>query len=178
MLYASDCRIKFIFRDTEKHKDSYDLNITNTRKVGFPIQSDKENIRRYLLKGSLYKKVHRNKNKERDSDLGEAYISSDENSDCCSEPTNRSEDISYDQDLNEISNTKKVRRVEVQNNSDTHIDIKSNNNTADCKLRNLGRSLQNVREVKSEVILNQFLFSTCVILQKILSVNELFTFTC
>ena len=122
--------------------------------MGFPIQSDKENIRRYLLKGSLYKKVHRNKNKERDSDLGEAYISSDENSDCCSEPTNRSEDISYDQDLNEISNTKKVRRVEVQNNSDTHIDIKSDNNTADSKLRNLGRSLQNVREVKSEVISN------------------------
>ena len=178
MLYASDCRIKFIFRDTERHKDSYDLNITNTRKVGFPIQSDKENIRRYLLKGSLYKKVHRNKNKERDSDLGEAYISSDENSDCCSEPTNRSEDISYDQYLNEISNTKKVRRVEVQNNSDTHIDIKSDNNTADSKLRNLGRSLQNVREVKSEVILNQFLFSICVILQKILFLNELFKFTC
>ena len=178
MLYAFDCRIKFIFRDTEKHEDSYDLNITNTRKVGFPIQSDKENIRRYLLKGSLYKKVHRNKNKERDSDLGEAYISSDENSDCCSEPTNRSEDISYDQDLNEISNTKNVRRVEVQNNSDTHIDTKSDNNTADSKLRNLGRSLQNVREVKSEVILNQFLFSICVILQKILFVNELFKFTC
>ena len=178
MLYAFDCRIKFIFRDTERHKDSYDLNITNTRKVGFPIQSDKENIRRYLLKGSLYKKVHRNKNKERDSDLGEAYISSDENSDCCSEPTNRSEDISYDQDLNEISNTKKVRRVEVQNNSDTHIDIKSDNNTADSKLRNLGRSLQNVREVKSEVILNQFLFSIGVMLQKILFVNELFKFTC
>ena len=147
-------------------------------KVGFPIQSDKENIRRYLLKGSLYKKVHRNKNKEKDSDLGEAYISSDENSDCCSEPTNRSEDISYDQDLNEISNTKKVRRVEVQNNSDTHIDIKSDNYTADSKLRNLGRSLQNVREVKSEVILNQFLFSIGVMLQKILFVNKLFKFTC
>ena len=178
MLYAFDCRIKFIFRDTERRKDSYDLNNTNTRKVGFPIQSDKENIRRYILRGSLYKKVHRNKNKERDSDLGEAYISSDENSDCCSEPTNRSEDISYDQDLNEISNTKKVRRVEVQNNSDTHIDIKSDNNTADSKLRNLGRSLQNVREVKSEVILNQFLFSIGVMLQKILFVNELFKFTC
>ena len=159
MLYAFDYRIKFIFRDTEKHKDSYDLNKTNTRKVGFPVQSDKENIRRYLLKGSLYKKVHRNKNKERDSDLGEAYISSDENSDCCSEPANRSEDISYDQDLNEISYTKKVRRVEVQNNSDTHINVKSDNNIVDSKLHslktpkeNLGRSLQNVREVKSEVI--------------------------
>ena len=103
--------------------------------------------------------MHRNKNKERNSDLGETYISSDENSDCCSEPTNRSEDISYDQDLNEISNTKKVRRVEVQNNSDTHINVKSDNNIADSKLHslitpkeNLGRSLQNVREVKSEVI--------------------------
>ena len=133
----------------------------NARKIGFPIQSDKENIRRYLLKGSIYKKVHRNKNKETNSDLGETYISSDENSDCCSEPANRSEDISYDQDLNEISNSKKVRRVDVQNNSDTHIDIKSDNNTADSKLRrlktpelNLGRSLQNVREVKSEVFSN------------------------
>ena len=127
--------------------------------MGFPVPSDKENIRRYLLKGSLYKKVHRNKNKKRDSDLSEAYISSDENSDCCSEPTNRSEDIGYDQDLNEISNTTKVRRVEVQNNSDTHIDVKSDNNIADFKSHklitpkeNLGRSLQNVREVKSEVI--------------------------
>ena len=105
--------------------------------------------------------MHRNKNKETNSDLGETYISSDENSDCCSEPANRSEDISYDQDLNEISNSKKVRRVDVQNNSDTHIDIKSDNNTADSKLRrlktpelNLGRSLQNVREVKSEVFSN------------------------
>ena len=128
--------------------------------MGFPVQSDKENIRRYLLKGSIYEKVHRNKNKERDSDLGEACISSDENSDCCSEPTNRSEGIGYDQDLNEIRCTKKARRVDVQNNSDTHINIKSENNTADSKLGsvitpkvNLARSLQNVREVKLEVIL-------------------------
>ena len=87
------------------------------------------NIRRHLLKRAINKKSL-SKDKS-----GDSTISSDENSDCCSEPADDNKDI-----VNDITNAKESRNLD---------------STSFTKpTENLSGSLQNVSEIKSEVIWN------------------------
>ena len=112
----------------------------------------KENIRRYLLKGSISKKANEAGN-ECEFDYGDTDISSDENSDCCSEPTNDSDDISYHRDLERYNSKKRFRIGNTEGKQPSKISPNKENEGQNLEFSksvqqkgNLGGSLQNVYE--------------------------------
>ena len=98
-----------------------------------------ENIRRHLLKRAINKK--RLSVEKIDPEYGDFTISSDENSDCCSEPMNETEDLIIDEDseINDTSKEKASRNIESTSSSRPR--------------ENPSGSLQNVHEITSEVII-------------------------
>ena len=103
-------------------------------------QASEENIRRHLLKRVIHKKTLSGKDCK--TDYGDATISSDENSDCCSEPMNETEDLIIDEDseINDTSKEKASRNIESTSSSRPP--------------ENPSGSLQNVHEITSEVIIS------------------------
>ena len=99
-----------------------------------------ENIRRHLLKRAINKK--RLSVEKIDPEYGDSTISSDENSDCCSEPMNEIEDLIIDEDseINDTSKEKTSRNIESTSSSRPP--------------ENPSGSLQNVHEITSEVIIS------------------------
>ena len=104
------------------------------------------NIRRHLLKRAINKKSL-SKDKS-----GDSTISSDENSDCCSEPINDNKDFVIDaySGLNESDS--KIFNVNDTTNPKESLNLDSTSFTIPTE--NLSGSLQNVYEIKSEVFWN------------------------
>ena len=134
---------------TESNNDS-------SQKHFFP-RAPRENIRRDLLKSTINKKAAHGTDIE--TDYGDTLLSSDENSDCCSEPTSELEDVRYVREPGKPNDRKRVKTV---NTGGSHSSDKSNNledvsRSLEPKdlvesSRNRSGSLRNEYETSSEVI--------------------------
>ena len=123
-------------KENVRHKSQ---DADSLKKRVFPPNSG-GNIRRHLLKRAINKKSL-SKDKS-----GDSTISSDENSDCCSEPMNESKDFDANEgdsktfNVNDTTNQKEARNFDL---------------TSFTKpTENLSGSLQNVHEINSEVSLS------------------------
>ena len=112
-----------------------------------------ENIRRHLLKSAISKKVANCNDSE--PEYGDSLLSSDENSDCCSEPSNRTEDIEFSE-----HNDKKRVKIVCSNGKYNSKGVSEEEKTtvnSDCtsfkqRSRDRSGSLQNASELLSGVI--------------------------
>ena len=89
------------------------------------------------------------------TDYGDATISSDENSDCCSEPSNETEDLTIDTEPKLQNNKEAVLNECDQNSFGKNNLSKASRNLEFTSLirpsENISGSLQNVHEIKTEV---------------------------
>ena len=119
-------------------------------------RAPRENIRRDLLKSALNKKTAYGSNIE--TECGDTLLSSDENSDCCSEPTTELEDLRYERETGKDIDRKRVKTVNIGGSHRSGTSNKLEN--ASQKLqqpelvhpsRNRSGSLQNEQETSSAV---------------------------
>ena len=110
------------------------------------------NIRKYLLKGRIGKRVTAGNECETNYSSDTA-ISSDENSDCCSEPTNESGGIEYQQELEKYSNKKRYQTDNTDSKCPQEVSTSTENDKQNIGVRhspqlqgNHSGSLQNVFE--------------------------------
>ena len=89
-----------------------------------------------------------------DIEFGESTISSDENSECCSEPMNETEDFIIDVDSGLNYGDRKKFSVDDTENVKESRNLESTSFTRPSE--NLSGSLQNVHEIKAEVIFEYF----------------------
>ena len=121
----------------------------------FP-RAPRENIRRDLLKSTISKKTAHGNDIE--TDYGDTLLSSDENSDCCSEPTNELEDVRCAREPKH-NDRKRVKTLNTggSHSSDTSNKLGNASRNLERKdlvqpSRNRSGSLQNEHETSSGVI--------------------------
>ena len=120
-------------------------------------RAPRENIRRDLLKSAISKKTARGKDIQ--SDYGDTLLSSDENSDCCSEPTNELEDVRCARELGKDNDRKRVKTLNTGGSNIVDTSNKLGNASRNLERtdlvqppRNRSGSLQNEYETSSGVI--------------------------
>ena len=120
-------------------------------------RAPRENIRRDLLKSAISKKTARGKDIQ--SDYGDTLLSSDENSDCCSEPTNELEDVRCARELGKDNDRKRVKTLNTGGSNIADTSNKLGNASRNLERtdlvqppRNRSGSLQNEYETSSGVI--------------------------